>query len=228
MASQVLKEAGWPDSVIPDALGVITAESGRRADARNPRPCSPKGDHAIGWFQVCMVHAGSCGIPNLGSSGIQVKAGENWLKNPKNNSKAALCIYQGAGNTFGRDWSTWKTGKAQLHRGQDFSVNYHEAPLSGAADTVTGAVTGPIDAVKDAAGVLGDIAGGLLNPKTWIRAGEGFLGGVLLLSGVVALGWMAANKAAKSPVGQVASNAVPAGKLAKAGSSAGKAVWGKV
>lgn len=226
-ASQVLKEAGWPDAAIPDALGVIKAESGGRATARNPRTCGGN-NHAVGWFQVCTVHAGHCGVPNAGagraSRTVGINVVEDWLKNPRNNSKAALCIYQGAGNTFARDWETWQTGAAQRHRGQDFSVNLSSNPISDAAGAVTDAITAPIDAVTDVAGVLGNIAGGLLNPKTWIRAGEGVLGAVLLLSGVVALTFVAANKAAKSPVGQVASNVVPAGKVAKVG----KAAWGKV
>lgn len=223
MASGVLKEVGWPDSAIPDALGVIKAESGGRASARNPRTCGGD-DHAVGWFQVCTVHEGSCGVPKFNNKHLV----EQYLKDPRANAKVALCIWKDAGNTFARDWETWQTGAAQRHRGQDFAVNIHDAPLGDAVDAITAPITGPVNAIADTAGVIADVANRIINPKTWIRIGEGALGGVIVLAGAVALTFLMANKVAKTPAVSAIAGTAPIGKAAKVAKGAGKAVWGEV
>lgn len=187
--SSVLLASGWGKDA-PQAKLVVLAESGGDATIINPTPCSQNGDHAVGLFQMCTVHAGKLGIPP-GQA-----AATKWLKNPYNNARAAHALFKAAGNSFDSDWSSSKSkwGKG-VATNDDPVVSTDKQNLLDPAPLPGG--INPLDGIQA-------FLSALMNPSTYLRAGKGLLGGVLVVVGTGALVFVVANKAGGSNVGRAA------------------------
>lgn len=210
--SAILTQAGFGGQALRDAEGVVWAESSANTLAINKSECAP-GEHAVGLGQVCTIHCGSYGL-----SDNRDKCTKQ-LQNPVVNAKVMKAIFDDAGGTFARDWSTWQDGSAQKHRRDghitadtgdcsikdwffgrcSFLENISPIPpslpgdIAGAADDAGKAV----NAVPDFLHILGQ-------SSTWFRLGKGFLGGVFVVLGVGSLVLIVGNKVSGTPMGKAA------------------------
>lgn len=161
--SDVLARNGWgskTSNLNGRARAVVYRESGG-----NPKAHNPSG--ATGWFQMMTpLHCGHYGIPKETSACVK------WLEDPDNNAHAAHLLFLANG------WAPWAaSGGVPLPTNWDPVVTTEKRDL---LDTAGDAANVGVDAIN----VLGDVAGALLNPSTYLRLGKGLLGGTLIILGV--------------------------------------------
>lgn len=202
-ARAFVKRHGWTGPAVYEAVGVMGAESSFDPSKSNPTPCSPNGDHAIGLFAMCTVHAGKFGIP------IDREKAVEWLKDPDNNADAAFKLYTAAGMTFGHDWVTYQNGAWKKFR-------YQNPLITTKKHTATGIVG---DTVDKALGPLDEIVTAVLSPSTWFRVGKGIAGWNLILLGAGTMVYLASKKAYANPTVnktvKLAAKGTPVGKVVK-------------
>jgi Lysozyme like domain len=158
------------------ALAVIIAESGGQADVVNGTPCSQHGDHAVGLMQICSpMHAPVAD-----------------MKDPDKNVAMGHKIYVDAGNSFARDWTTYRPGMWRGAKDKTITTKGGSI-LSDATDALVGA-TG----LDKALGPIDEIASALLAPHNWFRVGKGALGGLIVVIGVGGLAVIALKPLAKA------------------------------
>jgi hypothetical protein len=217
--SQVLRDNGWPVSVISTARQVAVAESGGRANERGdggPKLGCKGKPTSIGLFQVrgfdnqCnRVHAGKAGSPTDYDGYVK------WAEDPDNNARIALVVWKEAGNSF-KPWTVYKTGAYKLSGNRDPIVTTKEKlgvddiPIVGDA----------VDAAGGALDVVGDFIGLITDRDTWFRIGKGFVGLNLITIGFVGLIVIALKDPIKATL---KTGAKTAAKTPGVGGAAGKA-----
>lgn len=85
----VLRQAGWPESELGNALGVISLESGGNPTARNQN-----GEDSVGIFQINRVAHTQYSVAHL--------------EDPLTNAQVAIGLFRSAGSY--RDW--WNAARA--------------------------------------------------------------------------------------------------------------------
>jgi len=101
-AAQYLRNAGFPESEIPLGVAIAEKESSLNPHAINSVPC-------YGLWQINM--RGNLGVSRRRALGINSNTA---LFNPAINAKAAYMIWKGAGRTWSKDWTTYKSARASL------------------------------------------------------------------------------------------------------------------
>jgi len=185
-AACALKQAGWPETLIPTMVSVGKAESGLRTEARNAQGISASGGsggfHATGWLQVV-------DFPDRAA---------RWnLQDPLQNAQAAKAVYDAQG--LGA-WSTYPGASARYLAGvqQDlagFDFGKCGAPVAATAGAGTGLLRGRASdpwgigqGIADSVGYTGSTLGGI--GRTLEGSGTVLLGLLILGLGVVLLGRM--------------------------------------
>jgi hypothetical protein len=148
--------AGGNAAFAPIAAAIAMAES-----SGNPNAIGHNTNGSIdrGLWQINSVHGGQS------------------TTDPLANAKAAVAI-----SNNGKTWSPWvtyNTGayKKYLSGAQTAAGPLQSDPVTAAASTAAGAVTGVIDTATSVADFLGKLA----DPKLWLRILE-VIGGVILLA----------------------------------------------
>jgi hypothetical protein len=145
------RHGGWSGNDLKEAAAVAIAESGLRKDVVNQTPCGTNAN-AVGWFQICTVHAGTHGL-----SPDRAKAAEQ-LKNPATNTRVAYAIWRAAGGTFAKDWEVVTNGAYKKFLGQNPLVTVEKGSVTDAigdtAGAVAGAVASPLDTLVVSLGRL--------------------------------------------------------------------------
>lgn len=184
--SQLIKEAGFTgrDALIMRAI--VFAESGADPSAKNPAPCSDKGDHAVGLAQVC----------------TPMHMSEKDALDPRKNLAKSYDLYIGRGKKF-TDWATYNDGAYRGHLGKDARIKVDSRSLTSEVLDAGGGI------VDKALGPLDELAAAFLSPDFYARLGKGGLGIIFVVVGVGALALIALQ-----PVARTASKVTATGKLA--------------
>lgn len=216
-------EGGWPESLIPEAVSVVIAESGGHPSIYN----TYKKGH-FGLFQVSR------------SAWPDFFAGdsENW-RIATRSAQQGYKIYQQQG------WKAWQASRlTHLARGREAAKDLKNlsaakrkeyadvvgSPLGSIADQLPDDPTGLGDLADslapkwagDLVAVVKDAYEALTTPAFWLRVAYGGAGVVLLAGGLfLIVRNTPAAKAAAGAAGKVAS-VVPAGRAVKAVKGAGK------
>lgn len=122
---EVLRQAGFPESVIPTMIGIAGGESGFNANAHNRNAST--GDDSYGLLQVNMI--GELGAARRKQYGIKNED----LFDPLINAKVAKSIYDSQGLSA---WGAYTNGSYQKSLGGDPAVRY------GSGGPVVGSMSG--------------------------------------------------------------------------------------
>lgn len=145
-----------PDTDGPIFVAIALAESGGDTGATHK---NSNGTTDYGLWQINSVHA-------------SLLSGGDW-KNATANFQMANSLYNGRGGKF-TDWSTYKN--------QAYAAFMTQATAAwGKPDDSQATHSGLKDATDTVDAGLSGILGGLTDPATWIRVGEGVAGGVILI-----------------------------------------------
>jgi hypothetical protein len=106
-----VKQAGFPEELVPRMVAIANAESGRIPNNRNPNAAT--GDNSYGLFQINML--GAMGPERRAQFGIQ---SNEQLYDPLTNAKAAKAIYDQQGLDA---WSVHRSGAADKFMPVDLS-----------------------------------------------------------------------------------------------------------
>lgn len=106
-----VRQAGFPEELVPRMVAIANAESGRIPNNRNPNAAT--GDNSYGLFQINML--GAMGPERRAQFGIQ---SNEQLYDPLTNAKAAKAIYDQQGLDA---WSVHRSGAADKFMPVDLS-----------------------------------------------------------------------------------------------------------
>lgn len=190
---------------------IVLAESGGRTDVRNA--C------CTGLAQIHYVHAGG---PEGSPSGREEF--RKWLENPQNNMRAARYVEDRQGLSA---WEVYTNGRYRqfLSRaaeaadvsagragpGGDLSPGEMISDIASAATDPAQAIGALTDVMQNIGDVFGNVFSWISDPDTWKR--------IALAVGGLAVAGMGAAIIARpviAPAARTASQAIPAGKMAKA------------
>lgn len=183
--SALMQQGGFTGEDARIAVAVALAESGGRANATNH---NTDGTQDTGLMQINDVHHGS----------ETVTAFRNRMLDPVENVKEGKSVFASSGWNA---WTTYKNGTYRKFMGRDASITLKKNTVFDTAGSVASAVTQPIS-------VIGDLAGALLNPSTYLRVGKGVLGGVLVILGTAGIVFVIGKSANGTPIVKAATKVV--------------------
>ncbi len=193
-AACYLKQAGWPENLIPIMVAIGHPESGLRTDAVNHQGIDAAGGpgpyHATGWLQVV-------DFPDRTAK---------WnLQDALQNAQAALQVYLSQGLAA---WSTYSDNSYQEYmsavrkdlEGMDYSqcgsssTQSSSIPLKAGSGLLKGKQADPWgigQGITDAVGYTGSVMGGI--GRTFENAGTLLVGVIVIAAGVGILGFLFLN-----------------------------------
>lgn len=113
-----VRQAGFPEELVPRMVAIANAESGRIPNNRNPNAAT--GDNSYGLFQINML--GAMGPERRAQFGIQ---SNEQLYDPLTNAKAAKAIYDQQGLDA---WSVHRSGAADKFMPGDLPKGSEDRP----------------------------------------------------------------------------------------------------
>jgi hypothetical protein len=165
------KQAGFTGSQVAIMTAIALAESSGRTDATNH---NSNGSVDHGLWQINDVNS-------------SILRSGNWA-NPADNARMAFQIYQQQGY---RAWSVFKSGSYAKHL-----VEANAAAGTPASNIAPDPLT-PMPAPPDDGGLSAALSF-ITNPHTWLRLGMMLAGGVLVIMGLVLIGWESAPQSIKN------------------------------
>jgi hypothetical protein len=113
-----VRQAGFPEELVPRMVAIANAESGRIPNNRNPNAAT--GDNSYGLFQINML--GAMGPERRAQFGIQ---SNEQLYDPLTNAKAAKAIYDQQGLDA---WTVHRSGAADQYMPGDLPKGSEDRP----------------------------------------------------------------------------------------------------
>ena len=198
-------QAGGSRFYAPIAAAVAMAESGGNPNAIN-RNTNKSVDRGL--WQINSIH------------------GSLSKMDPLANAKAAVKISKGGTNW--KPWVAYTTGKYQTFLQDVTTRNTQEGPSTarniGPKRVTEGSLPETLGSAWDSAMAVPNFLKALGDPNTWLRVGEGLLGAIAVVGGMVILVKVIADKSgATESVGKIVGLVGPGGKVAKVASVAGSA-----